>query len=169
MCACARSASPNLRAAAMIIALMTAPVTVVWADDKQEVLTAVHALIDAWREPSVSKAAAVLHRAYRAESWQLSKHGRFVFLETREHLLGQIAGLRPNEWDVRLLRASVEIDPNGLATVWARYVFYSAGEPKHCGYESYTLLRAPQGWQIVNFADSDTPLHGQSQDSVCPG
>jgi hypothetical protein len=59
-----------------------------------------------------------------------------MFLETREDLLSQIAALRAGVWDVRLLHTTLNIDPNGLAVVWAKYGFYSDGRPNHCGFEA---------------------------------
>jgi hypothetical protein len=38
----------------------------------------------------------------------------------------------------------------------------------HCGYESYVLFRTARGWEIVAFADTDTPLRGRSRAAVCP-
>jgi hypothetical protein len=92
-----------------------------------------------------------------------------VFLETRDHLISQIATLRPGQWDVRLLHTSMNIDPNGLAVVWAKYVFYSEGKANHCGYEAYTLIHTQQGWKVINFADTVTPMRGHSKAAVCPG
>jgi hypothetical protein len=137
--------------------------------EKQQVLDTVQVLIDAWREADVGKAQTVLHDDYRAESWQLSASGRHVFLETRRELLAQMAKLRPGLWDIHLQQTAVNIDSNGVAVVWARYEFYFDGKPDHCGHESYTLVHLPQGWKIINFADSDTPLRGRSPQTVCPG
>jgi hypothetical protein len=150
----------------ILIALTAAPRAAGTTDEK-EVLGVVRTLVDAMREPSVPKVKAVLHENYRAESWQRSEKERFVFLESRDHLLGQIANLHPGEWDIHFLHERVNIDPNGLAVVWARYVFYSDGKPDHCGYESYTLLLTPEGWKVINFADTDTPLRGRGVDVVC--
>jgi hypothetical protein len=158
-----------VRVAAFIIALSVARVATAGAPQERAVLTVVQQLVDAWREPNVSKAAEVLHENYRAESWQISEQRRSVFLETRDHLLAQISALRPGQWDVRFLRTAVHVDPNGLAVVWAKYVFYSEGRPNHCGYESYTLLQTQPGWKVVNFADTDTPLRGRSVSAVCGG
>lgn len=157
-----------IRAIALTIALTAAPTTSARAAVSQEVLTVVHTSIDAWREPNVAEAEAVLHQSYRAESWQLFEKGRFLFLETRTDLLKQIAGLRAGLWDVRLLRTTLNLDPNGLAVVWAKYVFYSDGRPDHCGYAAYTLVRTAQAWKVINFADTDTPLRGGSREVACP-
>lgn len=80
-----------------------------------------------------------------------------------------MAKLRPGLWDIHLQQTAVNIDSNGVAVVWARYEFYFDGKPDHCGHESYTLVHLPQGWKIINFADSDTPLRGRSPQTVCPG
>src|SRR6266436_624796 len=61
---------------------------------------------------------------------------------------------RPGEWEVRFLSAATRIDPNGLAHVWARYVFLYKGATDHCGYESYGLFKTPEGWKVISFADT---------------
>ena len=161
-----------IRRLLFILTILLTPMIVSGAtesSDEREIREAVHTLVDAWREASVTKAESVLHKDYRAESWQQSAKGRFLFLETRDELLTQMKGLRPGQWNVRLLRTEVSLDSNGLAIVWAKYEFDFEGKPDHCGHESYTLLHTPQGWKIVNFADSDTPLQGRQSVAVCPG
>jgi hypothetical protein len=150
--------------------LVTAAVTAgaTGASDRDAILGAVHTLVDAWREANVMKAESVLHKDYRAESWQECAQGRYVFVETRDQLLAQIAKLRPGLWDVHLLSTMVNMDSNGLAVVWANYEFYFDGKADHCGHESYTLIHTPAGWKIINFADSDTPLRGRRTAMVCP-
>jgi len=70
---------------------------------------------------------------------------------------------------VRLEKTTVTIDPNGMATVWAKYEFFSNGTPNHCGYELYTLFHFADSWKIVGFADTDTALNGRDAAHVCPG
>jgi len=101
----------------------------------QTVLAVVQTLIDAWREADVSKAASVLHDTYRITSLQDAGEGTKVFVDTRQGLLAAVAKLHRNQWDVRLGKPTVTIDPNGMATVWAKYEFFSNGTPNHCGHE----------------------------------
>jgi hypothetical protein len=98
-----------IRSIALSVALTMTHATSAQTAENQEVLAAVHTLVNAWREPSVAKADGILHEDYRAESWQLSDTGRFVFLETRDHLLAQIATLRPGQWDVAPSHCSGEL------------------------------------------------------------
>jgi hypothetical protein len=136
---------------------------------EQAVLATVQTLIDAWREADVSKAASVLHDSYRLTSLQDSGEGIHVFVDARQGLLAAVAKLHRNQWDVRLERTTVTIDPNGMATVWAKYEFFSNGTSNHCGYELYTLFHVADGWKIVSFADTDTALNGRDAAHVCPG
>jgi hypothetical protein len=136
---------------------------------EQAVLATVQTLIDAWREADVSKAASVLHDSYRITSLQDAGAGIHVFVDTRQGLLAAVAKLHRNQWDVRLAKTTVAIDPNGMATVWAKYEFFSDGTPNHCGYELYTLFHFAAGWKIVGFADTDTALNGRDAARVCPG
>ena len=152
-------------------ALLSAPLA--WAqsssnDPSKTVLATIEALMKAVREGDAISAAAVLHPAYRVASWQGSGSERHLFLDTREGELAAIGKLRRGEWDVRFLNTRVSIDPNGMANVWAKYEFYSFGELQHCGIESYELFRTPEGWRVVNFSDTDTPVRGRQASVVCP-
>ena len=70
------------------------------------------------------------------------------------------------EWQ-GLYDATERIDRNGMAHVWAQYVFYLDGVPHHCGHESYVLFRTADGWKIVTFADTDTPLACRNRKAGC--
>ena len=113
-------------------------------------------------------AASLLHDDYHGVSLQGSPDHRHVYVETREKAISDVAGLKPGEWDVRILHASTETDPHGMGHVWASYVFYLNGNPNHCGHESYVLYQTGDGWKIVSFADTDNPLNGKSPAEVCP-
>jgi hypothetical protein len=91
-----------------------------------------------------------------------------VYVEARDKALSDIAALHAGDWKIRFLKTSTQTDSNGMAHVWARYVFYYKGAPNHCGYESYGLLRDRGTWKIVSFADTDNALKGRSVDEVCP-
>ena len=135
---------------------------------EQEVLLTVQALIDSWREADVPKAASVLHESYRLVSLQASGEGSRVFVDTRDGLLKAISKLHKNQWDVRLNKSTVTVDPNGMAIVWTSYEFFSDGKANHCGRELYTLFHFQSGWKVVSFADTDTALDGRRASEVCP-
>src|SRR3974377_621722 len=53
-------------------------------------------------------AASLLHDDYHGVSLQGSPDHRHVYVETREKAISDVAGLKPGEWDVRILHASTE-------------------------------------------------------------
>jgi hypothetical protein len=131
-------------------------------------LGVIERLHQAMRDADAKTADRLLHASYQGLSLQGAKESRHVFVETRDRAVGDIAKLKPGEWEVRFLSTATRVDRNGLAHVWARYVFLYKGTPNHCGYESYGLLKTPEGWKIISFADTDNPLNGKSADEVCP-
>jgi len=152
------------------ILLMTQPT---WSDSREDeathsVLATIETLVRAIREGDAASAAAVMHPDYRVASWQGSGSERHLFLDTRAGELAAIGKLKRAEWDVRFLKRQVSIDRNGMANVWAKYEFYSFGKLKHCGFESYELFRTPEGWRVINFSDTDTPVQGGQTAAVCP-
>lgn len=120
------------------------------------------------RDADAGVVRSLLHDEYRGISLQGPFDQRKIYVENREKAISDVAALKPGAWDVRILGAATKIDQNGMAHVWARYVFYFEGRPDHCGYESYSLYRSPEGWKIVNFADTDNPLNGKKVADVCP-
>jgi hypothetical protein len=103
-----------------------------WADAsdaaaQRSALAAVETYVSAMRAGDAAAAAAVLHPDYRVTSWQSAGGEHHLFLDTRAGELAAISKLKPGEWEVRLLRTRVAIDPNGMANVWAKYEFYSFG------------------------------------------
>ena len=131
-------------------------------------LQTIELLHKALRDADPTTIDSLLHPDYHGISLQGPLEHRHIYIETREKAVSDVASLKPNEWDVRILSSSTQIDPNGMAHVWARYVFYFKSAPNHCGYESYTLYQSANGWKVVSFADTDNPLNGRSVADVCP-
>jgi len=131
-------------------------------------LQTVERLHEAMTAADATTAAALLHADYHGVSLQGPLEQRRVYVETRDKAVSDIAALHAGDWKIRFLGTSTQTDSNGMAHVWARYVFYYKGAPNHCGHESYGLLRDRGTWKIVSFADTDNALKGRSVDEVCP-
>jgi len=121
------------------------------ADQRKEVLAVIDMLIDGWRQADFKKVDSALHPSCRFVTLRSANE---MQVGTREHLLETVKTLKPGNWDDRLRDQEVRIDPSGIATVWARYEFYSHGKRSHCGVESFQLYQMAEGWKIVNFADT---------------
>jgi hypothetical protein len=145
---------------------LLAPPTLPAASSERSPLQTVELLRKALRDPDAATVDSLLHSEYHGISLQGSPdHGR-VYVEMRAKVISDVAALKPYDWDVGILASSVQIDSNGMAQVWARYVFYFKGTPNHCGYESYTLYqgRGLEGCQLCGYRQS---AEGRSVDDVC--
>jgi hypothetical protein len=138
------------------------------ADDHADIVSAATSLTTAWRTADAALEDRVLHPDFRLTTLQDDPAGRRVNLDTREHLIAIMANIQPGAWDDRLSDIRVHIDSNGLATLWARYVFAIEGAPHHCGHVSMQLYKTPDGWKIISFADSHNNLDGRAVRAVCP-
>jgi hypothetical protein len=131
-------------------------------------LQTVERLHQAMAEADAATVAALLHDDYRGLSLQGAPDQRHVYVESKEKAVHDIAALHKGDWQIRFLKTDTHIDSNGMAHVWARYLFDFKGVPNHCGFESYGLFREDASWKIISFADTDNALKGRSVDEVCP-
>lgn len=60
---------------------------------------------------------------------------------------------REEKWDERIHDVAIRTD-DGLAQVWAPYVFYLDGKRLHCGVNSFQLVHTTNGWKIQALTDS---------------
>jgi hypothetical protein len=156
-----------LRLAVCALAILLAPISFLSAEPQHSPLEAIELLHTALRNADPKSVDSLLHEEYHGVSLQGALDHRHIYVETRAKAISDVAHLHPGDWDVRILGSSTQIDPRGMAHVWARYVFYFKGKANHCGHESYVLYQGEQGWQVVSFADTDNPLNGKSVDEVC--
>ena len=152
----------------LILGFMLVSVMAFSGTPQRSPIQTIEMLHKAFRDADATAVDALLHGDYRGVSLQGSPDHRHIYVENRAKAISDIAALKPGAWDVRILSASTQIDPNGMAHVWARYVFYFKGKPDHCGYESYALYRSNDSWKVISFADTDNPLNGKSVAQVCP-
>lgn len=60
---------------------------------------------------------------------------------------------REETWDERIHDVEIRAD-DGLAHVWAPYVFYLDGVKVHCGVNAFQLVKTIDGWKIQSLTDS---------------
>lgn len=136
--------------------------------ERDAVLATANALLDSWREADNSKGDRVLHKDFRLTTFQGEGAERRVHVVDRAGLLNASKNLKPRAWDDRLRDVDVRIGSNGLAIVTARYLFYAAGKPSHCGIVAMQLYRDSGAWKIISFADTHNNLNGRTEAEVCP-
>lgn len=66
-----------------------------------------------------------------------------------------IEGVRRStrELDERIHDLVSHVD-GGLAVVWTRYDLFVDGTLSHCGVDAFQLVRLPEGWRILDIADT---------------
>ena len=109
------------------LGLLFYPVPSLAAPADRSPLETIELLHKALRDGDSATVDSLLHPAYHGTSLQGPQDQRHSYVETREKAVSDVASLKPNEWDVRILSSSTQIDPNGMAHVWVRYVFYLKG------------------------------------------
>jgi hypothetical protein len=66
-----------------------------------------------------------------------------------------ISQQKPGEADERIEFGAIHID-GPLATVWTPYQFYYKGKFRHCGVNSFQLVKLEEGWKIQYLIDTRT-------------
>ena len=115
-------------------------------------MAAVQQLFDGMRVHDTARIRAVLHPAARLISSGVKDGAPTVSVETMEGWLSAVSrGVEP--YDERLRNPVVKVD-GGLASVWAEYAFYVGDRFSHCGIDSFLLVRTPEGWRVIEIADT---------------
>jgi hypothetical protein len=116
------------------------------------VLAVVRQLFDGMRVHDTTKMRAVLHPQARLVSSGMKDGAPTVSVETTEGWLTAVSrGAEP--YDERIQNPVVKVD-GGLASVWAEYRFYVGDRFSHCGVDTFHLVRTPEGWRIIDLADT---------------
>lgn len=76
-----------------------------------------------------------------------------VLNESPKEFLQAVGTKHAEVWDERISFERVLIDAQ-LASVWTPYQFYLGPKFSHCGYNSFQLVKLPQGWRIAYVIDT---------------
>jgi len=130
---------------ALLLTLAARPARAQESD--REVLAVVQQLFDAMKVHDTAKMRAVLHPGARMVS-----AGATPSVESPDAWLSAVGrGIQP--YDERIRNPVVKVD-GGLASVWVDYNFYVGERFSHCGVDAFHLVRTPEGWRIVDLADT---------------
>jgi hypothetical protein len=129
--------------------LLLAPRPAAGQDADRDVIGVVEKLFDAMRAADTVAIRAVF--APDARLVRLSRASQ-VQITTVDQFIRSIASSQ-SPLNERIYKPEVRIDGN-LATVWTFYTLHVGDRLSHCGYDAFQLLRLPQGWKIVNIADT---------------
>ncbi|HLB54142.1 MAG TPA: nuclear transport factor 2 family protein [Gemmatimonadales bacterium] len=122
-------------------------------NDEREVLAAVQQLFDGMRAQDTARMRAVLHPDARLLSAGVREGIPVVTVVSPGRWLEGVAKATGGTLDERLRNPVVQVD-GGLASVWVEYTFYVGERMSHCGVDAFHLARTPEGWRIVDLADT---------------
>lgn len=77
----------------------------------------------------------------------------YVETGTLNDFLDAVGTPHDEMWDERIHDVEIRTD-DGLAQVWAPYVFYLDKNKLHCGVNAFQLVRTTDGWKIQALTDS---------------
>src|SRR5262245_51995684 len=122
--------------------------------DKVDVQAVVARMFEGMREADSTKVRSVMDLGARFAGVRTRDGKTTVSYDAVDGWLSGIA--RSNkQWDERIFDTEVRVDGN-IASVWTRYNFYLNGALRHCGVDSFELLRTEAGWKITQLSDTES-------------
>lgn len=137
----------------LFLGLFRGPAPVAAQADEREVLAIVHQLFDAMRARDTARMRSLLHPEARLASPGMRNGVFAVTVVSPDVWLGQVARATGGVLDERITGAEVKVD-GALASVWTAYSFYIGERFSHCGVDAFHLVRMPEGWRIIDLADT---------------
>jgi hypothetical protein len=112
-------------------------------DEERAVIEAAQAVFDAMEalDPEAFRDSMVPEGFFLAVGFETTRRS------TREEFTTRLSGATRPMYE-RMWDPEVRID-GPVATLWAPYDFYSAGEFSHCGTDAFQLAKTPRGWKVV--------------------
>ncbi len=125
------------------------------AADQAAVLEVVTTLFDGMREKDEAKLRSVFHAEARLHSAGQDASGTPATRGTPidgfiQNVLGSEAYLDEVTFD-----EEVEVSGN-LAVAWTPYNLFVNEAFQHCGVDAFVMTRSPEGWKILQLADTRT-------------
>jgi hypothetical protein len=121
-------------------------------DPKTEVRAVIDRLFDAMRATDTTAIRSTFHADFRLAVTTFRDGQPLVRLVTADAFLASLASAT-EKLDEQISDVEIRVEDN-VATVWNRYVFYVDGRADHCGIDAFTLVRIPEGWKILQVADT---------------
>jgi hypothetical protein len=141
-------------AAALACALVAWPAAAqqTAAPRSAEVLAVVKTLFDGMRQADTLKLRSTFVDGARFAVLGAAAAGGAIRFQSVDGWIASM-GRAGGTVDERIYDTEVRIDDN-IASVWTAYTFYQNGQIRHCGVDSFELLKGPSGWKITQLSDT---------------
>lgn len=144
-----RSLAPGVALAALLCPLPA----LAQQPARDEVVAAVRAFFDGMRSKDTAAVRALTHSSARLLGTGPDRQGQLRVEEVTMDRFLQTVASAPGTLDEKIWDPEVRVDGD-LATVWTQYAFYYDATFSHCGVDAFQLARTPDGWKIVQIADT---------------
>ena len=120
--------------------------------DETAVRAAVQRLFDGMRSADSAMARSVFADGARFASVDTRTPSASIKYDAVDGWIRAV-GNSARRWDEQIYDVQVRIDGN-IAQVWAPYTFYLDKAVRHCGVDSFSLLRDAGGWKVTQLSDT---------------
>ncbi len=137
--------------AAVLLSILFLSTSTSAAEDPEEkvILATVQRLFDAMSAHDADSARAVLIPEGRVSGVSSSGKPSNV---SQEDFAARL-GAAKQKYLERMWNPKVQIR-NGIAAVWGEYDFHLDGKFHHCGIDSFSMVKTPEGWKIAGIVYS---------------
>jgi hypothetical protein len=136
----------------LLLALCVPAAALSQSEDEKAVLAVVHRMFDGMRTADSAKVRSAFASGARFASLDARATPVTIKYDSIDGWLGGVAN-SARRWDEQVYDVRVRVDGE-IAQVWAPYTFYLDRAVRHCGVNSFELLRDPTGWKITQLSDT---------------
>lgn len=120
---------------------------------EDEVMAVVQELFDGMRAADSTMVRSVFDETARLQATSYRDGEPQMRTMPIDDFVAAVGSPREEVWDEQIWDWEVRIEDN-LATVWNQYAFYVGDNLHHCGIDAFQLFRGPDGWKIIQVADT---------------
>ncbi|HET6231484.1 MAG TPA: nuclear transport factor 2 family protein [Longimicrobiaceae bacterium] len=110
-------------------------------------------MFDGMRAGDTAAIRATLHPDARLQSVDVHEGRPAVRTIPMDAFLRAVGTPHAEMYDERIANVEVRVDGD-LATAWMDYAFYVGPKFSHCGIDAFQLFRGPDGWRVLQIADT---------------
>jgi hypothetical protein len=121
--------------------------------ESAEVMAVVHTLFEGMRQADTLKIRSVFAEGARFALLGGRAGAAAIQVMPMDSWIAGV-GRSGGTWDERIYEPEVRVDET-VASFWAPYSFYVSGRLRHCGTDSFELLKGPGGWKITQVSDTE--------------
>jgi len=138
---------------ALLLILLAFPSSALAQSAEQEVMATVQRLFDGMRAGDSTVVRSVFHSNARLVSVGTREGAPVLREDAIDAFVAAVGTPHDEVWDERIWNTQVRVDGN-LATAWMDYAFYLGERLSHCGVNAFQLFRGPEGWKVIQIADT---------------